>query len=310
MQAPVYDYVLAVGPGRSGTTLIYRALAAHPSFAAGPIKEAHYYRSQRRLRRARRAARRAGATVLDVADKAWRDRRLDAVRSLTDGGWRVLLVVTMRRHRDWARSTVGYRRSRVLPAIAAGLAGDGGLERAVERDSLGADALRRIFALGADVLTVDFDALVADPRAVLDTLARLCGAPPLAHLDAAPVNAAQAARFPPFAAAAKLAAVTLRALGARGLLQALKDRPRIVGLFFRPAPPDERPVDRGGGGGAARPAPRRLPGRGRGGLQAPRRSGSGSPRPAARLSGRGADPRAGRSSRFAGNLTAAGNRRA
>ena len=39
--APVYDYVLAVGPHRSGTTFLYRALAAHPGFRAPEIKEAY-----------------------------------------------------------------------------------------------------------------------------------------------------------------------------------------------------------------------------------------------------------------------------
>ena len=50
----LYDYMLAVEPSRSGTTCLYRRLIAHPSFVAPEIKEAHYYRSARRLGRALR----------------------------------------------------------------------------------------------------------------------------------------------------------------------------------------------------------------------------------------------------------------
>ena len=239
---PVYDYVLAVGPGRSGTTFLYRALNAHPGFCAPEIKEAHYYRSARRLERSLESVRGSGAALLDVADTAWSDPRLSRVTALTRCGIRILVVVLLRRHGDRARSTMAYRRSRVLPALPARLAGRGGLERAAERDALTAAALERIFALGADVLTVEFETLAARPRAVLDTLARLCGAAPFGRVDAAPVNRAERARFVPLAAAAKLAAWALRALGARRALQALKDDPRIVGLVFRPAHPAELPA--------------------------------------------------------------------
>ena len=240
--APAYDYVLAVGPHRSGTTFLYRALAAHPGFRAPEIKEAYYYRSARRLERALEALRGSGAMLLDVADDAWSDRRLSRVAGLAGRGVRVLVVVVLRRHRDRARSTMAYRRSRVLPALPAWLAGRGGLERAAVRDSLTAAALERIFALGADVLTVEFDALAGEPRAVLDAMARLCGSEPFGHISAAPVNRAERARFAPLAAAAKLAAWTLRALGARRALQALKDDPRVVGLVFRPLDPAALPA--------------------------------------------------------------------
>ena len=77
---------------------------------------------------------------------------------------------------------------------------------------------------------------------MLDAVARLCGVPPFGCVDAAPVNRAQAARFPPLAAAAKLAALALRALGARRLLQKLKDDPRLAALVFRLARPREAPA--------------------------------------------------------------------
>ena len=239
---PAYDYLLAVGPGRSGTTFLYRALNAHPEFRAPEIKEAHYYRSARRMERALEVLRGSGAVLLDVADTAWSDPRLARVSALAEGGTRILLVVLLRRHRDWARSMLAYRRSRVLPALSALLAGPGGLEPAVVRDALSAEALERIFALGADVLTIEFEALAGEPRRVLNALARLCRTAPFGRIDTAPVNRAERARFAPLAAAAKLAALALRAAGARRTLQALKDDPRLVRLVFRPAGPGGLPA--------------------------------------------------------------------
>ena len=238
-EGAAYDYVLAVGPGRSGTTFLYRHLSAHPDFTAPQIKEAHYYRSTRRLRRALRMARRSGAILLDVADTAWRDPKLASVTRLARGGLRTLVVVLLRCHRERARSLMGYRRSRVIPAL---LAAPGGLERAALRDSLTPPALERLFALGVDVLVIEFEALTREPGRVLDAIADLCGAAPFGRVDTAPVNRAEAARFPPLAAAAKLAAVALRAIGARRPLQALKDNPRLVRLVFRPAGPQEAPA--------------------------------------------------------------------
>ena len=231
---PAYDYVLAVGPGRSGTTFLYRLLNAHPAFCSPEIKEAHYYRSARRLARALGRLRGSGAMLLDVADTAWSDPKLSDVAGLAGRGWRILVVVVLRQHRDWARSTMAYRLSRVVPAIPAWLSGRGGLERAVVRDSLTATALERIFALGADVLTIEFEALTGRPGTVLDALARLCRTKPFDTVAGAPVNRAEQARFAPLAAVAKLAAWGLRTIGARQLLQALKDDPRVVGLVFRP----------------------------------------------------------------------------
>ena len=109
------------------------------------------------------------------------------------------------------------------------------------RDALTPKALERILGLGTDVLVIEFGALVAEPGRTLDAIARLCGTEPFGEVDAAPVNRAEAARSVPLAAAAKLAAWTLRTLGARRTLQALKDNPRIVAAVFRPARPDEMP---------------------------------------------------------------------
>lgn len=48
---PTYDYILAVDPGRLGTTFLYRLPNTHPGFRAPEIKEAHYYHSARLLER-------------------------------------------------------------------------------------------------------------------------------------------------------------------------------------------------------------------------------------------------------------------
>ena len=238
---PAVDWLLAVGPGRSSTTFLHRRLMAHPGFVSPGIKEANLHRSPRRLARALRDGRARGATVIDVADTAWADPRLDAVSVTVRDGVRVLVIVMLRSHCDRARSLMAWRRSRVFPAIPALLAGPGGLERAAVRDALTPEALERVFRLGADVLVIEFGTLVAQPGRTLDALARLCGTEPFGEVDAAPVNRAEAARSVPLAAAAKLAAWTLRTIGARRTLQALKDNPRLVRTVFRPARPDEIP---------------------------------------------------------------------
>ena len=117
--APAYDYVLAVGPGRSGTTLLYRLLAAHPQFSSPGIKEAHCYRSARRLERALARPRGTGAILLDVADTAWSDPRLVRVSAIAESGTRILVVLLLRRHAERARSLIAYRLSRALPALPA-----------------------------------------------------------------------------------------------------------------------------------------------------------------------------------------------
>ena len=227
--SPGYDYVLVAGPGRSGSTFLYRLLNAHPAFTAPEIKEGYYYRSVRRFDRARRKLRRSDTILLDVANTAWADPRLAVVTALHRRGWRALVVVLLRQHRERAVSVMAWRQSRVPFASA------GSLERAALRDSLTEPALARIYALGVDVLAVGFDTLVGNPRAVLDAMARLCRTRGFAPPGTRPVNPAVQARHPFLGAAAKLAAIVLRAAGARRLLQALKDEARIERLFFRPA---------------------------------------------------------------------------
>ena len=113
-----YDYVLVAGPGRSGSTFLYRLLNAHPAFCAPEIKEGYYYRSARRFERARRKLGGSNAILLDVANTAWADPRLAAVTALHRRGWRILVVVLLRRHRERAVSVMAYRESRTAFASA------------------------------------------------------------------------------------------------------------------------------------------------------------------------------------------------
>ena len=85
-------------------------------------------------------------------------------------------------------------------------------------------------------------ALVGQPRTVLDAMARSCRTQSFGFASADPVDRADRARFAPLAGTAKLAVLALRGLGALRLLQALKDDPRLAGLFFRPADPAAIPV--------------------------------------------------------------------
>ncbi len=235
-ELPRYDYLLVAGPGRSGSTFLYRLLDRHPALCAPVIKEGGYYRSPRRFERARRRIA-AGAILLDVSNLAWCDPALERLTAIRRNGRRILVVVLLRRHRERAASGVAFRRSRVLPAL---LSGRRGLERAALRGSLTPDALARIHRLGTDVATVSFEALTADPDSVLAALAGLCAIAPFAPAQSPPVNVSQVARNPVLTGAGVLAAKALRLVRAHGLLQRLKDDARVTDLFFRPAAAHER----------------------------------------------------------------------
>ena len=225
------DYLLVVGPGRSGSEFLYRRLKGHPAYAFPEIKEGYYYRSPRAFRKAR--ARAGGRVLVDVANLGYRDAALaPGVRALLAEGVRVLLVVLLRDHRERARSMIAFRRSR---GEVSALLGARRLETAVVADRLTPARLRAIHALDADVLALCFDALTADATAALDCLAALCGTAPFVDgTEEGAVNEAVRARVPPFAAAGKLAALALRRLGWRRTLQRLKDSRRLRTFFFAP----------------------------------------------------------------------------
>ena len=230
-----------IGPGRSGSTFLYRILDSQPAFTAPEIKEGCYYRSRRRLERARRGIRGDGAprVLLDAANHAWRDRTLpERVEALCAQGCRTLLVMLLREHAQRARSMVAFRRSRGAPQA---LLGRRAVERAVVRDRLLARDVSRVLGIGTDVLIVEFSALTRRTRTVLDVLSTLCNTPGLTWDGSRRgMNEAVVARSMWLSAAGKLAAVALRAVRCRRLLQRLKDEPKLARMFFRPRREGER----------------------------------------------------------------------
>ena len=231
----MYDYLLVVGPGRSGSTFLYQILNGHAMFVAPVIKEGYLYRSPARFERAVRRLRRAAQSstvLLDAANLAWRDPRLaGGLEALRSRGYATLVVVLLRDHREQAVSTMTFRRSR---GEWTALLGRRVLERAVVRDSLTAPDLSRLFGLGADVLTIGFSALTTDTARVLDVLADLCGVAKFENTRYRRVNESVGARNLLLSASGKLAAVALRRAGCLGLLQRLKDSTRVRRIFFRP----------------------------------------------------------------------------
>ena len=222
-----------VGPGRSGTDFLFGRLRQHPQIAFPEGKEGEYYRSLRRLRRAQH---RCGPEMVlaDIGNHAYRDPRLpQRVRALTNAGVKVLVVVVIRDHVERAKSMMLFRASRGEPSAWLGRKI---LERSVIRRRLKPQHISVIYESGADVIAIDFAMLVQQTRTVLELLAARCGIDPVALPSAhVQTNASVSARWMPLSALGKLAAVTLRRIGARRTLQRLKDSPDVQRLFFRDA---------------------------------------------------------------------------
>lgn len=228
------DYLLVVGPGRSGSDFLYRILRRHPDYAFPEIKEGMYYKSVRACRRARIKVG-PGKLLCDIANDAYRDPKLlPGVRALQQQGVSILMMVLLRNHRERAVSSIRFRRSRGRPSA---LLGARHLERAVVRDRLTAGLLEDIFDLDVDILTVDFSTLVEDTAKVLANLASLCGTEPFDVVATDPVNVSTRARFVWLSSVGWLSAVALRRLGLTRQLQRIKDSRSIGRVFFKPVAP-------------------------------------------------------------------------
>ncbi len=236
----MYDYLLVVGPGRSGSEFLYRLLREHPSFVFPEIKERRYYRSPRAFRRALKRLDGRGQILCDVANLAYADAKLSrSVDALREEGFGVLLVALLRDHRDRAISMMQFRRSR---AELSALLGARRLEEAVVRDRLTPERLADIFKIDADVLTLSFSALTEDTGAVMDVLPSLCGAPKFDRTPRQAVNRAVRARSLWLSAFGRWCGVALRRLGLRRLLQRIKENKAVHRAFFVPLADDaERP---------------------------------------------------------------------
>ncbi len=238
----MYDYLLVVGPGRSGSEFLHRLLRGHPSFAFPEIKERRYYRSPGAFRRARKRldAQGPGQVLCDVANLAYADAGLPrGVEALREEGFRILLVALLRDHRDRALSMMQFRKSR---GELSALLGPRRLEAAVVRDRLTSERLADIYRTDADVLTLSFSALTRDTGAVLDVLASLCGTPGFDRVPLQAVNQAVGARHLWLSAFGSWCALALRRLGFRRLLQRIKENEAVNRVFFVPLAGDaERP---------------------------------------------------------------------
>ena len=239
---PVYDYLLVAGPGRSGSEFLYRLLRGHPSFVFPEIKERYYYRSPRAFRRARKRLDGwgRGRVLCDVANLAYADARLSrSVEALREEGFRILLVMLLRDHRDRAISMMRFRRSR---GELSALLGARRLEAAVVRDRLTSERLADVFRTNADVLTLSFSALTKDTGAVMDILPSLCGAPKFDCTPRQVVNQAVGPRSLWLSAFGHWCGFALRHLGFRRLLQRIKENKVVNKAFFVPLADDaQRP---------------------------------------------------------------------
>ncbi len=231
---PNYDYLLIVGPGRSGTELLYVNMSGHPRLRFPEAKEGGYYRRASALP----APPRDGGILADISNLAYNDASLGAgVSAMRRAGHRVLAAVILREHRDRALSMMRFRRSR---GEFSAWFGDGRLQRSVVRDMLTAANLAEIYALEADVLALRFEHLVADTKGALNAVADLCGIERFAEARGGLVNESLRPRFFPLSAAAKLAALGMRSVGLRRPLQRVKDARLPRKALFAPMTESEK----------------------------------------------------------------------
>ena len=224
-----YDYLLVVGPGRSGSTFLYENLKRHPAFDCREIKDGYNYRTPRRFEKIRQ---KMGKEMIltDLPNLAYCDPLLvRGVRALRNNGYRILIVALLREHCARAVSMIRFRKSR---GEFSALFGARHLEEAVVRDRLTPAHLSDIFQLDVDVLTVYFNALTQNPTAFLNSVSNICGASVFDRVALQKVNESVRARNLLFSACGKLIARTLRGARCRRLLQRLKNSDFVNQLFF------------------------------------------------------------------------------
>lgn len=228
----MYDYLLAVGPGRSGTEFLYRIFQSHPDLVFPEIKEGGYYRSPKLYAKAHSKRRNDQELLCDIANFAYRDPTLlCGIDHIRISGARVLLMVIIRDHQDRAISMMRFRRSR---GEFSALFGNKYLEKATVRDMLLPQALKDIFGLNVDIITVSFPTLIKDTGHFLEALSDICGIQEFEKIPQGPVNESVRARYIPLSALGKTFSFVLRKLGFRHLLQKIKDNESVKKIFFVP----------------------------------------------------------------------------
>lgn len=231
-----YDYLLSVGPGRSGSTFIYQKLKTHPEVEFPGIKESYLYRSLRRFEKARKRLK-EGVILADISNRAYQDPLLGwGIKTIRNNGYRILLILFVRKHYDRAVSMVRFKRSR---GEFCALFGESYLEKKVMNDQLMPEQLLNIFQMDVDILIVYFPMLTQKPEVFLGQLSNLCGISQFNNIEKERVNQSVCARNILLSAFGKVVAVLLREVGCVGFLQTLKDNNFMRNFFFVKLPRED-----------------------------------------------------------------------
>lgn len=224
-----YDYLLSVGPGRSGSTFIYQKLKAHPDIEFPGIKEGYLYRSLGRFEQVRKRLDKR-LILADISNLAYQDPLLSwGIKMIKNNGYQVLLILSIREHLDRAVSMVRFKRSR---GEFCALRGMNYLEEKVMDDQLMPEQLLDIFQMDVDVLIVYFPVLTQKTEMFLEHLSNLCGISQFNNIEKERVNESVCARNVLLSAFGKVVAIALRKLGCVSFLQTLKDSNSMRRLFF------------------------------------------------------------------------------
>lgn len=235
-QSIKYDYLLSVGPGRSGSAFIYQKLKAHPEVEFPGIKEGYLYRSIGRFQKVRKRLNEE-LILADISNRAYQDPLLDwGIKMIKNNGYRILLILSIREHCDRAVSMVRFKRSR---GEFSALWGMNYLEKKVMNDQLMPEQLLNIFQMNVDILIVYFPMLTQKTEVFLGHLSNLCGISQFNNIGKGRVNKSVCARNMLLSAFGKIVALALRKVGCVKFLQTIKDSNFIEKLFFTELPEND-----------------------------------------------------------------------
>ncbi len=250
---------LAVGPGRTGTTWLYKLMGGHPAIATPSIKEPEYFGTHwgRDAEWYRSLFDLSSATtvVAEFSNNYLYD--IEAMARVVEHSPGARIIVGIRDPLKLARSWFTFARRRGLDpdsmgaflelelgeVFGSGLAARrrGGTLREPDTVRIGEalhvsryiDRLGRLVPAG-QVHLFDFERLASDGPELGRDVFRFLGVDPDAAetLDPGRVNPAVLPRFPLLGRAAHLGADTLRALGLESLLGRVRSSPRVSALLF------------------------------------------------------------------------------
>lgn len=227
----MYDYLLVIGPGRSGSKFLLENLRQSPNLAFPEIEGNYFYRSPANLYKTqKKLGNKAKKTLVDIANLSYKDPELkQGITTLQNNGSRTLLIVLLRDHCRRAVSMMHFRRSR---GEISAMFGMHKLENAVVNDRLTPQHLQNVLQMDVDILTIFFPTLINRTEAVLDILSSRCGIAKIDEIKYEIINPAVGARSLLLSAFGKFVAVALRRLGSQKLLRYLKDHQLLQKFFF------------------------------------------------------------------------------